>query len=1114
MGYFQRTGSSSIQYHNYVPESVSLINIGLGSYTRNSFKDFGYKDTDSGKQLDEDIKEYFNGPPPTTLLGDSEELFILHYDTENNRYILKSSRGTGLNNLFYSPSGGIVASSLADFQEKWDNVQKGFAKDIGLSNTEIFGINDVYYNIKNSLSGCITFKSKTYNVLSCDERTLVKIYLTSTGKTSTERKVANNGIPTFVVEPKDSAFQTYSHRATNSLPPGESVGVLNGGTNNPQNTVAAQPRYRYDNVSGKVEFGTFQTLAVLLEDLPGIDTPALPENIDLLAHDRYVLNEASTAKALPLTSHNGNPKIIAPNSYDCGGFKKQKILVTNITPRSYEKGDLVICSLVNGIWIPMGYKEPNLAPKFLKVEWSEMQKYIVNAHSFFRNHTNTDYITPDEYIQHFRYSYYTSNNDDPITNGLNIFNITSENEIARSGAKIVLKENDITNATNYASSLFVKKPVRNGYLSVCDADQIHTSLGGNNEVANFFTNTNLDQMQPDDTELGIVFAQSVPINWGMFFPKGYSSISTAKLRNYNGSISIAGSGTETGRAAIYTSGTFNFNRQTSFNIRDTNLYHLPAQIALNSKEKPTKNYSNFWNALFSQPYHSFTKQVNFGKNYGEYLIKSDGSDLYNLTPLSPNNIHFYPLQLELALADTYIDYGTNPSGTYNNKGYTNLAVQLSTGWNVILSSIREEKGKDQRSGYALGNMWKRNFIPSPIICKESNPKITSSIGFSDDVLLDHRTIPPKVVKDITNRPPVGGPNLFPHIHYDDERSNVVGILGAKATINLQRGGQLNLNTENRFGTRAYNITTIAGGGLVSTVLGSIAAFSQDLTGVNRDVSIKQWGATNEGNPNSFGTTALFCKIYDHYENTIYDARYFTPLHFNSSSGLEFDEPQLNINAIVDSNTYTNVNYTRNTIRNSKLLSGGGFSYIKKYIGIIPDHIQIINPGVGYQNGVLKLQFGGNNNPAIFKVKVQNGQITKSDIEIISHGEFSASVFSNPLPAKILPENEGEEILFNTEADIKVSTGVVMEKLMHDPEPESITVMLTPSSNKGAGDNKGIVTSTVSKSVGLNPNSTGKYDIFFFFVNDIIHTHLTNTSINAYDSFYPAANYVKLDISAG
>ena len=1107
------------QYHTYNPDSISLKNIGLASYTRNSLQRFGYNYNSFGQLvLDETVREYFQGGVPRpSLLGDASNYSIEHYDTENDEYVTRSGAS-----VFETPSGN-AATSLAGFQQFWDRYQRGEITEPLLK----WRIYTAWANINNSLNGCITFDT-AFNILGCLEQTKINVFFTSAGKTSDDRKVALKGSPTIVTIPKDAAFEAYSYYNTMNAPPGQSVGVSEGDLNNSDNTVAAQALERYDPVTGKIEYGTFQLMARLLDDLDGIILPELPPNVDIVDYSSFKMRNPPVGSGVPLIAHNGNPRDIGANSYECSTGKKQTIQVVNYTPRSYKRGDLILCSFVNGSWVPMGYDLPKVTPKKLEIEWSEMQKYIVNAHSFFRDFTNLYNVTSEDYIARFRYVYYAA--ETGYIHALNYYKITSKDQLTYTNGKWEIPKGSASNAANLIAT---KRPLGPGYLAVCDADQIDSSLGGNNTYGSFYLKTNLAAMPVDSPEDNVVFALSAPLNWGMFFPDGYSSVGVTKTKkNLSSGFSIIGSA---GGAGIYGgsggdatttttqapgegeeggdgggTGGPNFSN-VGFDLSDSNFYHFPAQMAIHSKEKPTINYFNLWNAMYSTNTNATYQTIlNNLRNYTTALV-SGGNSTYGLKPISPKKIHFYSLPMELALSDTNIDYSGGTPKSYNQDGYSNLKNQLEVGWNAILSILKNIKlDEDARAGSSLGNMWNRNGLKEPIECRKKDPIITSSVGFSDDVLVDHRTNTVKV--DVVNRPPVGGPNIFPHINYEKERSNVVGILGAKATVNLPNGGAISFNTENRFGARSYAMSTITGGSIVSTVIGQIAAWSQDLTGKSRDISIKQWGATDEGNPNSFGTTALFCKVYDHCPNTLYDARYFAPLQFNPASGVSFSEPVASLGAKVGKGS--TIKTVENNIRAGKLLSDGGFSYFKKVIGIVPGDIVIQDVGEGYQNEKVILTFGGSSKfPATAEVAIANGELS-NNIKIIEPGEFSSSAFNSPITGSITGK-DGEQLVFTKSARVQLRSGTVVEKFMHDPEPRLIeTVMLTPSSNRGAGDDKGIVKSNVNKSVNVAANSTGKYDLFFFFVNDIIHTPMTWQAINAYDTDFPSVQYVKLDISTG
>ena len=104
-----------------------------------------------------------------------------------------------------------------------------------------------------------------------------------------------------------------------------------------------------------------------------------------------------------------------------------------------------------------------------------------------------------------------------------------------------------------------------------------------------------------------------------------------------------------------------------------------------------------------------------------------------------------------------------------------------------------------------------------------------------------------------------------------------------------------------------------------------------------------------------------------------------------------------------------------------------------------------------------------------------------------------------LKANISGGSKAANILFNN--------GVIYHKLAYDACPLESTsgpVRLTLPSYRGEKAAEG----TNVSSVGLSPNKDGKYDAFYFFKNDILHTVLEP------EAFIPGFHqYVKLEIGS-
>jgi hypothetical protein len=1088
MGQFGRPGLPvAVSYHSYIAEEKTLQNIGLASYTRNSLARFGKEKKNGVENTNKDALEYFGGSIPTgQLLGDSATLSILKFDKDNKRYVLRTSDGAGEDSLWYTPSGNIA--SLKKFQEDFDLWQKGFITD----DPTKYKLSHVWTNIQTSFSGCITFTAN-YTALTCSQSGLVKIYFQSAGRATADRGVAQQTSNVWAGPPVRATQGKWAYAPTQSTGPGQYSPVLPGGNNIPQNTVAGKMRMSYDTATGQWESGTQQMLFRLLTDLDGVPIADLPDDFDERdINDFYSGGLASTfttGSGMAMSVENGNPYLFGPNTVGCVSSPKEKVLMVNRTPRNYVKGEIVLASLINGEWIPMGFGIPTTASKKLEVEWSQIQKYIVNANSFFRDMANSRYITHQDYENYLRTKFYSGLSSATTTNAsdnakINIFGLDNG----------IMDQNGNINLTNYDINKYENIDMKNlvpstGYLTSFDADLIRKTLGGNSE-RDYLFRTNISKTPADELDSSLPYYANTPFNWGLFFREGYTRSSVAKFKANDGK-SLTGAGTG---ASIYTNGTLSLKGEDlpkpMFDISDSNLYHMPAQIALNSAANPTVDFINMWK-VHSQAGSNFVASLsNYVSSYkvgGSYLKTEEGINAYALKPASSTSVQFSPLPLELALSDLQLPKdGIN----YFQNGYASLKAELETIFGSVFGIA------DYTNSKLLSTFWTRNGLSRRV---DLGSNVYSRIGLSSDKL---RNVTNGNIEKPPFNEPKGGPNLIPPANGALEKSNIAGIVAAKATFNLVNGGTLSFDTNSYFGLKAYTLTSMANS---EFSVAPFVSFILDLSGKNRESSVKQWGANEEGDPKSLGTTALFCKVYDHCPNTVFDARYFVPIQLNPNDAtVDFEEPSLRAGSIISKNT--NIIMQKNTSRRGMLLTGGGFKYIKKTIGINPSSFTVIEAGEDYSAGNT-FTFGGGKTPAILKLK-KDGPLSSdiNDYEVISYGEYTNSTFDDALFGT---PNKGDAQSFGTGGSVKITEGKVYQSIKEDTLEDYGMHILTPSSNKGVGDDGGYVHSAKNTTITLNKNSTGKYDIFFFFVNDILHT-LTGPD---YVSNLSLSNYVNLDISA-
>jgi hypothetical protein len=1132
MSQFERTGAIVAQsYHSYITENVTLHNIGLASYTRNSLAKFGKEKRNGTERTSPDINEYFGGSVPTAqLLGDSQTLQILKFDKDNKRYLLKTSSGEGEESIWWSASGdgAMAAESLLDFQTKFDLLQKGF-----LTGEPAIRMKEAWSNIQTSKSGCITFTA-TYPVLTCNQTSLIRLYFQSAGRSSTKRGVATQSNAIFAGVPATQTGRSFGMENKLNSETGSYPAPNPGGNKDPGNTVAAPMRMSYDSATGKWESGTQQMMIRMLSDVDGVPLKELPDNVDDIPigdfYDGPLSSEFKVGYGMPVTTENGNPYLFGPNAAGCGISPKEKVLIVNRTPRNFKKGEHVLGSLINGEWIPIGLGLPTTVSKKLTPEWSQIQKFIADAKSFFRNRYDTKRITPEIYEDYVRFNFYasldysvatslaSSGNDLTRLAILNMLKPNLDNEPLEVGANGQLVFASTTKEAvpgyhDYVGGTLNQPSL--GYLQFFDADTVKEIYGGNNADTKLGYG-NLSQLPPDQSYGGgqsFVNAGTVTSSWGMYFPQGYTSSSVSRLLTGSKTVvnALSEADSEAGKQfPIYKSTTLAF---PTANV-DPYLYHFPAQFALNA----SGNQSIFANLLWLA---QKTEGI-FTNNMLKYMadpVKGDwlkapgkidasgivGKNVYQLSPINPAIVQFTPLSLQLALCSTIIDYDATNDNPING-GYRDLKSNLAypTQW----------------SYKALGKAWDRlGITANSQFALEANRKVYARIGFGQNLFLYEKANPMtrSFAKPLKEDYPDGGPGILPSKDGGQNKdfSNVVGIIGARSTINLTAGGQLSLKTTNNIGLNTFGQVLGGGGSNEFSFLGSLGSFFTDNRGKTLLTDNVQWGASNEGVFDAFGTTALWCKVYDHCPNTVYDPRYFVPLQFNGSTkaldntNIEIDVPVYGANNaiakpgdIITSSTPT-MKKIKNPIRRNMLLTGGGFYCIQNILSANPNGYQIVDGGAGYTD-TDKIKFG----TAVFKpVTDKNGKITSLVmLDPPQYGEFSdLNTFKTPLIG--VPETTT-----GTGANIKLNSGRIIEKIVHDKIEYYGSQQLTPGDNQGNGDDGGYVRSSKTGTFNLSQNATGRYDIFYLFVNDILN--YTENSIGAtFVENEPTAQFVNLEISA-
>jgi hypothetical protein len=1179
--------SASTEYHSFTTSDFALESLGIASYSVASLKRYLVD------KPNDDVKDLFGETETTydTLVGKSsiDSLSIILWNEDTKEYELKTGA-----DIFKTKSGTSVASDLPELLAKHNTNEWGIAIDED--------VKQVVENIQGSYSGCITFHpsfSVKFGSTNQTRTPLVKVYLKPKSQSDTTRSLAQNGAPLISSVPKRPTGAKYGWQGTQEQPVGVYQNPSEGGNVNPANSVAANLRLTYNSAIGEWESGTQQMLARLLTDVDPAKIKDIPfDSIDDIAPDEfydtnstYYMGQFTIGKALPISVEGGNPNMCGPNMTAAANDanKKEKIQIVNRSPRGFKKGDVVMCSHIDGEWIIQGFDAgtTSIAPVSLKLgKWS-FAKFLADADSFFkderyRSSNGKQYfqnINGIQYESYMRLRYYASmfqgggDSAAPAISNKSISALSEMNDlnlITKLNLYVPSAKPDqpsyVFDETDETVALLLSLPSKNDYdfqptrryVQVTAFDQVGSHMGGTNQY-NIIGRTNVIYSPDGGTNADAWYQTNFPNFWGPIFTEGYSVQQASLLKKQRNMMPMNGSarlgiqfgdpffvvpsdGSEILSATPDKNKTIDTSNFMFSNTKDAGLYQLPAEIGVNGSlsgtystpiesldelvklESPTTNLLDTYFGFF-----------NSRKRYTWLASVADSGNIYGLAPAQASKIQFSPLQLQYAV-HAYKAFAPSDQPKYNRLR-TNFFNTLTTGdtgshmWGGLIPGNTDQ-----------GSVATRGLAPFPLIGPDT---VSNGEG------------------------PLGGPDLLPDSDASsgDEKSNFVGIIVAKNKFG--GGGAINFTTTQYFGLpkvqkvaggQTGGITILPIGGGIGWVGPSNPSFTY---------GYPQWGSA-EDSPNSFGTTALHVRIFDQWpdEQTIYDPRYFAVLHFNPlplgmnvkskrvdadarpdltdwnpSKALpkyprdvdqietavdfriptyadpigddEIDNFPVPINSKINRNGANNKalrpssEWRINPIRRGQLLTGGGFRYYKRVIGL-SDNYMIIDGGEGFSvDQEISLTKGA-------KLKVtaigEKGNISRFIIEKKNRGEgFTPSDFSGSYkPKDSSTTYYGLRLNINggsKSASILFHDGIVYDKLAYDACPLESTsgpVRLSLPSYRGEKASEG----TNVSSVGLSPNKDGKYDAFYFFHNDILHTLLEP------EAFVPGFHqYINLEIGS-
>jgi hypothetical protein len=606
------------------------------------------------------------------------------------------------------------------------------------------------------------------------------------------------------------------------------------------NRVAGKLKTHTVELTGEVEAGTTQVMAVMSTDLPAATYPDGGSNSN---PDDYKDNttgfQPTFGKAMPLSMKNGNPYSWGPEwkykaHCDLTDGEKEEVFevpVQNKLDQDFAKGQSVILQSIDGTWQPIAGTERAIAPVVItpRVDNWSITSMASNATHYFR--TNNFPVRYDEYELGIYNAYYGL--DNPY-----------ENRISA---------------------------IRDGYIQISSFDMMGKNVGGNREK-HALGNTQIGirangQPMEDVTD---VFGTTTTPFFGCVFPDGYEAGSKYAAYRQAGPAMIAnGPKHPTNDKGLYIRDipeetiifssnvdTYSNTEGSPFQDGSPSLFQLPADIALNASPNtegigsPLMITNALWqmfNKDITQIQENCSRYSSDTQRYA-WLQDDGGNDTFGFTPKNKNKIQFRPLKAEVYAVferDFAGTFGLIPNENVEDKNirgsWSTRCYKKVPDGEPALSKLVYERGPHQYGDAGKGIVGQYGFKHNIDIVDESNglpstnsafPKHFWNIGGSDGWQ--------------ANQPRPGG---------------AVGIIGAQVTVTA--GTAISFSATNYFGMDDY----------------------KDQGGIFGGVNNSSYG-DKPTDYYSFNNTSLHARIYQHHPKklTVYDPRFFSVFHFAEGFG--------------------------------------------------------------------------------------------------------------------------------------------------------------------------------------------------------------------------------------
>lgn len=829
----------------------------------------------------------------------------------------------GINNNSSLPpfSEGQTILDLANVSGSYDAFNKVTKRyySVGISLSRIYElieyhekrqqgrINAVFFNdrqikeIHNSLSGSVRINFPLNAIIPNQPGTaLMELYFQKKANRDSSRKMTSVGPPMLTATGRTAAGTPYAvagtreHQSTSSQNTGSHLPPAEGDSKNPYNSTTAPLKLHYNSTEKVFEAGTTQMMAILLTDVAAADVAnvrppsngTVARNSDYYDPDgQYYMGSFTTGIAMPVQSMNGNPHMFGPNIIECQEKKVEKVRCINRSPKEYAAGTMVMLNNINGEWIITSLGEADLKQKAVNVQDWAFSKFIVDSDSFFKDeryYTNDNYqdysrnITPSIYESKCRAQFYYGDNYLTYQSSLS----SIESYFGPPGLALqigYLNYDTRKNVNGKSNPNYVgdgqASPIQlsSRYIQTTVFDLMHEKHGGftPNEIYRTQSLPKTIQVEgesePQVVEDGKILdkinvfdesfnefstmADIYPF-WGPVFTEGYRAISNSTASLYY----------DSGGALLNNNTPLYVNLENASGIDITNFNN-------DSKNFPAEATSKIIDITSTRD-----SIANLGSRNSNSVRNSIiYTPYYRSSTISTKHIQFIPL------TDNLVGHTDVFTSLITIDGAERNFYNQTYGFNGLIFNLND--------GNLHGNIAERNnHISSLFGGKITNPTCVTqnygNIDVSKAPKLKELIIP---YDCFVKRPPtkvaLGAPRYFsdgdPYTG-----ANCVGIIAGMCKIAKPGGGSINFEVKQHVGLVAELVDIVpVVDGTVTLPLQGLPSFGGSSGGVSYDSP--QWGSSDDA-IDSFGTTALHVRIFDEWpeQDTYYDPRYFSVLHFN------------------------------------------------------------------------------------------------------------------------------------------------------------------------------------------------------------------------------------------